>query len=116
MLISFVFYVFDLFNLYVFTSIGDQHDFYNNMMFVSFYSNTTGATCGAGTPYPLGAPEFTQFLVWFLLQLSLVFLCSVLSTIVGLFILFLFTVVLCGLRLHTTSDYTLDLFKVFFHK
>ena len=30
-------------------------------------SNTTGVTCGAGTPCPPGAPEFTPFLVAFVL-------------------------------------------------
>jgi hypothetical protein len=29
------------------------------MMFVTFNSNTTGVTCGAGTAYPSGTPEFT---------------------------------------------------------
>jgi hypothetical protein len=29
------------------------------VMFVSFDSNTTGITSGAGTAYPFGAPEFT---------------------------------------------------------
>jgi len=29
------------------------------MMLVSFNSNTTGVTCGAGTAHPSGAPEFT---------------------------------------------------------
>ena len=29
------------------------------MLFVSFNSNTTGATSGAGTAYSFGAPEFT---------------------------------------------------------
>jgi len=28
-------------------------------VFLSFYSNMTGATCGAGTAYPYRAPEFT---------------------------------------------------------
>jgi len=30
-------------------------------------SNTTGATCGAGTTFPSGAPEFSHGLVVFLL-------------------------------------------------
>jgi hypothetical protein len=29
------------------------------LMFVSFNSNTTGVTCGAGTSYPCGSYEFT---------------------------------------------------------
>ena len=36
------------------------------MMFVSYSSNTTGVTCGAGTANPYGVPEFTPgFLVGF---------------------------------------------------
>ena len=37
------------------------------MMFVSFNSNTTGVTCGAGTANPSGASEFTPVLVAVLL-------------------------------------------------
>ena len=39
--------------LYLFTHSGVQHDLYiiRHMMFVSFNSNTTDATCGAGTAY-----------------------------------------------------------------
>ena len=33
--------------------------FLYQMMFVTFNSNTTGVTCGAGTAYPSGTPEFT---------------------------------------------------------
>jgi hypothetical protein len=39
-------------------------------MFVSFTSNTTGSTCGSGTDYPSGAPEFIP--VFYVVDRSLV--------------------------------------------
>jgi hypothetical protein len=42
--------------LYLFTC---PTRFLYQMMFVTFNSNTTGVTCGAGTAYPSGTPEFT---------------------------------------------------------
>ena len=46
--------MFYLYYLYLFTSTGVQCDFHI-MVFLSFNSNTTGATCGAGTNNPCGA-------------------------------------------------------------
>jgi len=36
-----------------------QTRFPYNMMFVSYNSNTTGVTCGTGTAYRSGVPQFT---------------------------------------------------------
>ena len=48
--------------LYLFTCtyIGIQNKFPYQMMFVSFNSNMTGVTSGAGTPYPSVISEFTS--------------------------------------------------------
>jgi len=49
-----------LFMLFVFIYVYQcQTGFPYQMMFVSFNNNTTGATCGTGTTYHSGAPEFT---------------------------------------------------------
>jgi hypothetical protein len=50
-----------------------QTRFSFQMMFVSFNSNTTGVTSGAGTTYPSGAPEFTPIFSGVPVPLSLVF-------------------------------------------
>ena len=50
----------DLFMLFVFIYVyWCPTRFLYQMMFVTFNSNTTGVTCGAGTAYPSGTPEFT---------------------------------------------------------
>ena len=58
-----------LFMLYVFIYVNwctTRFPYY--IMFVSFNSNTTGVTCGAGFANPSGAHEFTpRFLVGFVL-------------------------------------------------
>jgi type III secretory pathway component EscS len=52
-----------LFMLYVFIYVHwCPTRFPYQMMFVSFNSNRTGVTCGAGTANPSGAPEFIRFL------------------------------------------------------
>ena len=43
--------------LYLFMHTGVQHDFHIRL--VSFNSNTTGVTCGAGTANRSRAPVFT---------------------------------------------------------
>jgi len=48
------------------------------MMFMSFNSNMTGVTYGAGTANPSGAPEFTPSLKWGPCCSIFRFLCSVL--------------------------------------
>ena len=53
-------FMFYLCYLYLFTYTGVQHDFHIRW---SFNSNTTGATCGAGTANPPGVSEFTSVLV-----------------------------------------------------
>ena len=54
-------------------------------------SNTTGATCGAGSAYPSGAPEITPSLWWGSCCLLFGFLCCVVCTIVCLFVFFIFS-------------------------
>ena len=53
-------------------------------------SNTTGATCGAGSAYPSGAPEITPSFWWGSCCLFFSFLCCVVCTIVFLFVFFIF--------------------------
>ena len=50
-------------------------------------SNTTGATCGAGSAYPSGAPEITPSFWWGSCCLYFSLLCCVMCTIVCLFVL-----------------------------
>jgi hypothetical protein len=70
-------------------------------------SNTTGVTCGWGSPYPSGAPEFTPAFSGVRVTRSLVF-CVVFCR--SLFVLFLLTIVLSVLRI-TASDYPFGVFK-----
>ena len=49
------------------------------------WSNMTSATCGAGTAYPFGAPEFIPSFQWGLSSLIFSFLCSVLQIVVSFF-------------------------------
>ena len=53
-------------------------------------SNTTGATCGAGSAYPSGAHEITPSFWWGSCCLFFSFLCYVMGTIVCLFVFFIF--------------------------
>ena len=48
------------------------------MMFVSFNSNTPGATSGTGTTYPSGAPELTPGFIWGVCVAQSVVFCVVL--------------------------------------
>ena len=74
-------------------------------------SNTTGATCRAGTANPSGAHEFT--LGWVRVARFLIF-CGMFSR--SLFVLFRLVVVLFVLLRYTASDYFFGIFKFFlFH-
>ena len=64
------------------------------------------ATSGAGTSYPLGAPEFTHCFSGERVTRSLVMFCR------SLFDIFLLAIVLFGLRF-TDSDYPFGIFKLF---
>ena len=54
-------------------------------------SNTTGATCGAGSANPSGAREITPSFWWGSCCLFFSFLCYVMCTIVCLFVFFIFS-------------------------
>ena len=54
-------------------------------------SNTTGATCGAGSAYPSRAPEIPPSFWWGSGCLFFCFICCVMWTIVYLFVSFLFS-------------------------
>ena len=77
-------------------------------------SNKTAATNGAGTAYPSGAPEFTDF-QWGSFCSIISFLCNALQVIVYPFVLFLFVFVLYVLRF-TSSDYPFGIFKLSRHR
>jgi hypothetical protein len=64
------------------------------------------ATSGAGTSYPLGAPEFTHYFSGERVTRSLVMFCT------SLFDIFLLAIVLFGLRF-TNSDYPFGIFQLF---
>ena len=64
------------------------------------------ATSGAGTSYPLGAPEFTHYFSGERVTRSLVMFCT------SLFDIFLLAIVLLGLRF-TNSDYPFGIFQLF---
>ena len=49
-------------------------------------SNTTGATCGAGSAYPSGAPEIIPSFLWGSCCLLFSFLCCVMCTVVCRFV------------------------------
>ena len=57
-------------------------------------SNTTGATCGTGTSFHSGIPEFTPGFSAVRVARFFSFLCNVLLTVVCLFVIFLLTIVL----------------------
>ena len=71
-------------------------------------SNTTGATCGAGTSYPSGAHEFPPVLSG-VRDAGSLNLCVVLCR--SLFVLFLLAIVLFVLCI-TDSDYLFGIFKL----
>ena len=64
------------------------------------------ATSGAGTSYPLGAPEFTHYFSGERVTRSLVMFCT------SLFDIFHLAIVLFDLRF-TDSDYPFGIFKLF---
>ena len=55
-------------------------------MLVSFIKNKAGATSGAGTAYPSGAPEFTRVLCGSHYRIYS-FLCGVSWIVIGVFVL-----------------------------
>ena len=59
--------------------------------FVITKRNTTGATCGAGSAYPSGAPEIIPSFWWGSCCLFFSFLCCVMCAIVCLFVFFIFS-------------------------
>ena len=80
------------------------------MMFVSFKSNTTGATCGAGTINPCEAHEFTPAFSVVRVSRSSVFCIKCCRS---LFVLFLFGhCVVCPTTY--SSDYPFGIFKPFY--
>jgi hypothetical protein len=74
--------------------------------------NTTGATSGAGTAYPSGAPEFTPIFSGVRVTRSLI-LCVWFEDRCLSFCTFSVATVLSVLR-YTDSDYPFDIFKLFF--
>ena len=56
-----------------------QAQFLYQIIFMSFNSNTMGATSGAGTAYHGTVHEFTPILKWGSCCLNLSFMCSILS-------------------------------------
>ena len=72
----------------------------------------TGVTCGAGTAYLSGGPEFTLGFKWCSYCSIFSFLCKVLQIDVCVFVLFLLGIVLSVLRF-TASDDPFDIFKLF---
>ena len=61
------------------------------MMLLSFNSHMTAVTSGTGTSNPSGASEFTPSLQWSTCSSIFNFLCSVLWTIICLFVFFFWT-------------------------
>jgi len=82
------------------------------MMFISFNSNTTGGTCGAGTTNPFGAHEFTPTLRCSIFSL----LCKVLSITACLFDHFQMAIVFSVLLQFTAIDNPFGIFNFFFHQ
>jgi len=82
--------------------------------FMTYQSNTMGATCGAGTSYLLGAPEFSpQVFNGVHVARSLVF--CVMFCITLLFCCFSFLPLFCHVLIQfTASDYSFRIFKYFF--
>ena len=80
------------------------------MMFVSFNSNTTGATGGAGTANPSGVSEFSRGFCGVCVVLSLVF-CVIFGR--SLFALFTSTIAWSVLR-SMASYYPLGIFILCF--
>ena len=82
----------------------------NKMMFVSFSSSTTGATCGAETANPCEAYEFSPAFSGVRVSRSSVF-CIMFCR--SLFVLFLFGHCVVCLTIYS-PDYPFDIFKLFF--
>ena len=76
------------------------------------WSNTTGATNGAGTAYPSGAPEFTHGLRVTRSLVLCVMLCRSLFVLLSFF--FLPMCCLSFFDRYTDSDYPFGIFKLFF--
>ena len=75
-------------------------------------SNTTGATSGARTAYPSGAPEFTSVFSGVCVTRSLV-LCVIFVDRVCSLVLFVLAIVLSVLLRFTDSDYPFGIIKLF---
>ena len=73
----------------------------------------TGATCGAGTAYPFGAPAFSPGFWWGSCYYILSFLCNVLQIFVRPFLLFPLAIVFSVL---TVPYYPFGIFKLFLRK
>ena len=71
-----------LYNLQRCTSNVSSTWFPNNMMFLSFISDTTSATSKAGAAYPSGAPELSSGFSYGSSCLIFNLLCSILKTLV----------------------------------
>ena len=82
------------------------------IMFVSFNSNTTGVTCGAGTSYPCGSYEFTLGFQQGSCCSMLSLLGSVLQIVVCHFVLFIGAIVVFVLLRFTASDYPFGIFRL----
>jgi hypothetical protein len=79
-------------------------------------SNTTGATCVAGTAYLTGAPDLTSGSQLGWCCSTFCFLCNVMKIVVCPFVPFLLVIVLSILLLFTASDYPFGIFKHFCYK
>ena len=79
------------FVLFLLSNYMSSSRFLFRMMFVSFDSNTTDVTCGAGTANPSGVPEFIPGVKWGSCCSICSFLCNVLQIVVCPFVLFSFS-------------------------
>ena len=92
--------------LFVLSSFMTYH-----VIFIQNY--TMGATSETGAIYHSGTLEFTNVCKWRWFYSNFNFLCSILSTIVCLFALFLFSIVLYIIIRLMASDCHFDIFKRF---
>ena len=76
-------------------------------------SNPTGATSGARTAYPSGAPEFIPGFQWGSCYSIFRFMCMFLQIVVCPFVLFLLAILFSVLLRYTDSDYPFVIFKLF---
>ena len=111
--------IIDYFLIFMFFPLSTIHfnetHVYNLQSFLRICNqiNTTGATSGAGTAYPSGAPEFITGFQWGSCYSILSFMCNVLLIVVCPFVLFLLVIGFSVLRRYTNSDYPFGIFKLF---